>query len=74
MKQQFRKRLVSARTSPNAKLQSAVRGLTAEDRAAMRAISESEIFTLKASRGMYFGVRRLRPVTNEEEAEAAGKP
>ena len=32
------------------------------------------VCTLKASRGMYFGVRRLRPVTNEEGAEAAGKP
>lgn len=62
MKQRSRKRQISARASSNAKPQPAARSLTAVDRAALRSISESGLFTLEASRGMYAGVVRTRPV------------
>ena len=65
MEQRRRKRLVSARASPNAKPQPVVLSFTAADRAALQSISESGLFTLEASRGMYAGERvfagRLRP-------------
>jgi len=74
MKQRSRKRLVSARASLKAKPQAAVRSLSAQDLAALRSISESGLFTLDASRGMYAGVRRLRPVINEEQSATRVKP
>ncbi len=46
-------------------LEPAIRKLTVEDRAALQCISESGLFTLEASRGMYAGVRRLRLVIDE---------
>ena len=62
MKQRVGKRQTSARASPDTNTQPAVRKLTAQDRAALLSISESGLFTLEASREMYTGVRRLRPV------------
>ena len=74
MKQRSRKRLVAARASPNAKPEAAVRSLTVQDRAALRSISGSGLFTLEASRDMYTGVRRLRPVTNKDQSTKRVKP
>jgi hypothetical protein len=74
MKQRNRKRLVSAKASRNAKPQAAVRSLTAQDRAALRSISESGLFSLEASRGMYADVRGLRPVIDEKRTTTKVKP
>lgn len=46
-----------------------IRSLTVEDYAALRSISASGLFTLEASRGMYAGVRRLRPVIDENASK-----
>lgn len=57
MKQRSRRRWILARASlRNTHL--AVRSLTTEDLAALRSISESGLFSLRASREMYEGVRR----------------
>lgn len=74
MKQRNKKRLVSAKASLNAKPQAAVLSLTAQDRVALRSISESGLFTLEASRGMYAGVRRFRRVVDEEQTATGFKP
>lgn len=74
MKQRGRQRLVSARASSKAKPQAAVLSLSAQDLAALRSISESGLFTLDASRGMYAGVRRLPPDTDDEQTATGVKP
>lgn len=68
MKQRHKKRRISTRALPSTKTQPAARRLAAQDRAALRSISESALFTLEASREMYADVRRLRPVLPNAKA------
>lgn len=74
MKQRSRKHRVATRAFPEAGPQPAVRHLTAEDRAALRSIGESGLFTLEAARGMYAGVRQFRAVVGNEQATLDVKP
>ena len=68
MKQRSRKRRILAIASLKRNTHLAVRRLTTEDLAALRSISESGLFSLRASREMYEGVRRIRPTEEERTA------
>lgn len=74
MKQRVRKRRIATSAIAGSKREAAPRKMTEDDRAALRWISESGLFSLEASRHMYAGVRRLRPASDDDGTTMDGKP